>query len=80
MGAGEIGTWTGNGGITTQIDAGSKTANNWTILGSPVDDPTKGAQQIPLPFGRHTADFIFGGQERNFTFAGFQMTTNFSIR
>jgi hypothetical protein len=32
-----------------------------------------------LPFGRHTADFIFDGQQRNFTFAGFQMSTNLTL-
>jgi len=46
-------------------------------MGSDVD-PADTAQAIPLPFGRHTADFVFDGVPRNFTFAGFKMSTNWT--
>lgn len=78
MGAGELGANTVDGSITTRIDVSSSAGQNYTIAGSNVDDPYRAVQEVDLPYGRHTADFVFNGAPRNFTFSGFRMATNFT--
>lgn len=78
MGVGELGSNSIDGGITTRIDASSSAGHNYTILGSSNDNLYRAVQDVPLPFGRHTADFVFDGVPRNFTFTGFKLSTNFT--